>query len=234
MASNIKLTRAPADGYWSEIWLKKPWTFCYWSGRPTEDWMFSTAYSADAKWNDAYWKHDRFNELLIKARSEVKGFAAPRDVRRDAADRARRGRHHRAPVLRPGRRRDHEAQVQRAAHRPLPSSTASAPSSGGGSPERSGTGTANRGRGRMAPLQRRGTSHRSQPCTMGRAGTSRDHDKPCTMTLYGHGAHGIAAVRDERGHCATGSTRTRVTPSPPRPGLCREGRPSNALYGWRE
>ena len=68
---NIKLTRAPADGYWSEIWLKKPWTFCYWSGRPTEDWMFSTAYAADAKWNDAYWKHDRFNELLVKARSEV-------------------------------------------------------------------------------------------------------------------------------------------------------------------
>ena len=33
--------------------------------------MFSTAYSADAKWNDAYWTHDRFNELLVKARSEV-------------------------------------------------------------------------------------------------------------------------------------------------------------------
>ena len=68
---HIEVIRTPADGYWSEIWLKKPWTFCYWSGRPTEDWMFSTAYAAGAKWNDAYWKHERFNELLVKARSET-------------------------------------------------------------------------------------------------------------------------------------------------------------------
>ena len=44
---------------------------CYWGGRPTEDWMFSTAYAADANWNDTYWKHDRFNMLLKAARSEL-------------------------------------------------------------------------------------------------------------------------------------------------------------------
>jgi len=33
--------------------------------------MFSTAYAADAKWNDSHWKHDRFNKLLIEARSEL-------------------------------------------------------------------------------------------------------------------------------------------------------------------
>ncbi|MHC4387978.1 MAG: ABC transporter substrate-binding protein, partial [Planctomycetota bacterium] len=47
------------------------WVTCYWSGRATEDWMFSTAYTADAKWNDTYWKHDRFNKLLKAARSEL-------------------------------------------------------------------------------------------------------------------------------------------------------------------
>ena len=68
---DIKVIRAPEDGYWTEIWLKKPWTFCYWSGRPTEDWMFSTAYGSGAKWNDANWEHERFNQLLVAARSEV-------------------------------------------------------------------------------------------------------------------------------------------------------------------
>ena len=33
--------------------------------------MFSVAYAADAKWNDTYWKHDRFNELLLSARAEL-------------------------------------------------------------------------------------------------------------------------------------------------------------------
>ena len=67
----IEVIREPNDGYWSNVWLKKPWCACYWSGRPTEDWMFTTAYAAEAKWNDAYWKHDRFNELLIAARAEL-------------------------------------------------------------------------------------------------------------------------------------------------------------------
>jgi peptide/nickel transport system substrate-binding protein len=68
---NIKVIREPNDGYWSNVWLKKAWCFCYWGGRPTEDWMFTTAYAADAKWNDTYWKHDRFNELLLAGRAEL-------------------------------------------------------------------------------------------------------------------------------------------------------------------
>lgn len=69
---DIVPVRRPNDGYWSEVWMKDPWCACYWSGRPTEDWMFSSAYAADASWNDTFWKHDRFNELLLKARSETR------------------------------------------------------------------------------------------------------------------------------------------------------------------
>jgi peptide/nickel transport system substrate-binding protein len=43
----------------------------YWSGRPTEDWMFTQAYAAEANWNDTFWKNDRFNQLLKQARSET-------------------------------------------------------------------------------------------------------------------------------------------------------------------
>ncbi len=59
------------DSYWDVVWLKKPFVASYWSGRPTADWMFTTAYAADAAWNDTFWKNPRFNELLLAARSET-------------------------------------------------------------------------------------------------------------------------------------------------------------------
>jgi peptide/nickel transport system substrate-binding protein len=67
----IEVVRPPADGYWGEIWMKKPWCQSIWGGRPTEDLMFSTGYAADAVWNETAWKHPRFNELLVAARSEL-------------------------------------------------------------------------------------------------------------------------------------------------------------------
>jgi peptide/nickel transport system substrate-binding protein len=68
---DINVVRESNDGYWENVWLKKPFVACYWSGRPTVDWMFSTAYSADAAWNDTNWKNPRFNELLVAARAET-------------------------------------------------------------------------------------------------------------------------------------------------------------------
>ena len=67
----INVIRESNDGYWSNVWMKKPWSMCYWGGRPTEDWMFSIAYARGASWNDTFWEHDRFNELLTSARSEL-------------------------------------------------------------------------------------------------------------------------------------------------------------------
>jgi peptide/nickel transport system substrate-binding protein len=67
----IEVIREPNDGYWSNVWMKKPWVMCYWTGRATADWMFSTAYAADATWNDTFWKHERFNRLLKEARAEL-------------------------------------------------------------------------------------------------------------------------------------------------------------------
>jgi peptide/nickel transport system substrate-binding protein len=68
---DINLIREPNDGYWDNVWMKKPWTMSYWGGRPTVDWMMSTAYAADAAWNDTFWKHPHFNELLVAARAET-------------------------------------------------------------------------------------------------------------------------------------------------------------------
>lgn len=67
----IKVERAPDDGYWSNIWNSKPWCACYWGGRPVPDLMFTTAYQGGAAWNDTAWSNERFDELLVKARSEL-------------------------------------------------------------------------------------------------------------------------------------------------------------------
>jgi len=68
---DLNVIREPEDAYWDNVWLKKPFVASYWSGRPTCDWMFTTAYAADAAWNDTFWKNPRFNELLVKARAET-------------------------------------------------------------------------------------------------------------------------------------------------------------------
>jgi len=73
---NIKVTRQPADGYWSNVWNKPGmgWVSSAWSGRPTCDWMFSACCTAETDWNDSAWKTTesakRFNQLVVAARSE--------------------------------------------------------------------------------------------------------------------------------------------------------------------
>ncbi len=68
---NINVIQEPADGYWSNVWLVKPFCESYFSGRATEDWMFSTAYEAGVPWNDSQWDQPRFQELLKIARAEL-------------------------------------------------------------------------------------------------------------------------------------------------------------------
>ena len=63
--------REPNDGFWSNVWMVKPWSATYWGGRPTEDWMFSTTYARGAPWNETFWDNDRFNELLVMGRAEL-------------------------------------------------------------------------------------------------------------------------------------------------------------------
>ncbi|MDJ0684797.1 MAG: ABC transporter substrate-binding protein [Alphaproteobacteria bacterium] len=68
---NINVVREPSDGYWSNVWLKKPFVVVQWGARPTPDVMFSLAYKDDAAWNEARWKNPRFNQLLLEAKAEL-------------------------------------------------------------------------------------------------------------------------------------------------------------------
>ncbi len=67
----INVVREPSDGYWSNVWTVKEFVMCYWSGRPTEDLMFSIAYAAGGPWNDTKWNNEKFNKLLVAAKAEL-------------------------------------------------------------------------------------------------------------------------------------------------------------------
>jgi peptide/nickel transport system substrate-binding protein len=68
---DLEVVSEPADGYWSNVWLVKPWMITIWYGRPVEDAMFTLGYAAGADWNECHWDNPKFNELLKSARIEL-------------------------------------------------------------------------------------------------------------------------------------------------------------------
>ena len=67
----LDVVRAPGDGYWSNVWRKRPFVMSYWTGRPTPDMIFTQGYASTAKWNDTYWRREDFDQLLVQARAEL-------------------------------------------------------------------------------------------------------------------------------------------------------------------
>jgi peptide/nickel transport system substrate-binding protein len=67
----IDLKREPADGYWSNIWLKRAFYGSGWNARPSYDLMLSILFKSDAKWNEDNFKSDRLDSLIIEARATL-------------------------------------------------------------------------------------------------------------------------------------------------------------------
>lgn len=65
---NLDVQRVPADGYWSNYWLKAPIHFGNINPRPTPDILFSLLYAKTAKWNESQFLNDKFDSMLIEAR----------------------------------------------------------------------------------------------------------------------------------------------------------------------
>ncbi|MDX1401969.1 MAG: ABC transporter substrate-binding protein [Kiloniellales bacterium] len=68
---DIGVVREPNDGYWSNVWLNKPFVVVQWGARPTPDVMFSLAYKDDAAWNESHWRNMDFNRILREAKAEL-------------------------------------------------------------------------------------------------------------------------------------------------------------------
>jgi peptide/nickel transport system substrate-binding protein len=68
---NLSVKREPIDGYWSDVWSKVPFCYCYWGARPTPDLILSLAYICGAAWGDTNWCDDQFTQLVAAARVEL-------------------------------------------------------------------------------------------------------------------------------------------------------------------
>lgn len=68
---DLTIDRVPDDGYWSNIWMKKPFCATVWYGRLVADEQLTVTYAAGGAWNDTYWKHEQFNMLLKEARATL-------------------------------------------------------------------------------------------------------------------------------------------------------------------
>lgn len=66
---NLKLHKVPADSYWTTTWQQKPMCTTNWAARPIPDLMFSLVYKADASYNESAWKNQKFDKILLEARS---------------------------------------------------------------------------------------------------------------------------------------------------------------------
>lgn len=67
----IELKQVPADGYWSNYWMKVPVGYGNINSRPTADILLSLFFQSGAAWNESAWKNEKFDQLLVAARAET-------------------------------------------------------------------------------------------------------------------------------------------------------------------
>ena len=68
---NLEVKRMPADGYWSTHWMKHAVGFGNINARPSADLALTLFFKSDAPWNEAGWKNEKFDQLLVAARGET-------------------------------------------------------------------------------------------------------------------------------------------------------------------
>lgn len=67
----VDLKQVPADGYWSNYWMKVPVGYGNINPRPTADILLSLFFAGNAPWNESAWKNEKFDQLLVAARGET-------------------------------------------------------------------------------------------------------------------------------------------------------------------
>jgi peptide/nickel transport system substrate-binding protein len=66
----VNIQVVPSDGYWNDIWLKKPVAMTRWNQRPADQ-ALNEIYHSSAKWNESLYKNAAFDSLLGMARKEL-------------------------------------------------------------------------------------------------------------------------------------------------------------------
>ncbi|MEL7253928.1 MAG: ABC transporter substrate-binding protein [Pseudomonadota bacterium] len=69
----VEIVNASADGYWSEVWMKKDAFATSWGERPGDQ-ALNEPFQSQAKWNESYFQDYTFDSMLRKARSSLDFF----------------------------------------------------------------------------------------------------------------------------------------------------------------
>ena len=99
---SVEVVREPNDGYWSNVWLKKPFSVSTWSARPTPDVMFTVAYKSGARLERKQILPRTFRPASGRSEGRARQCQADRDVSRDDDHRARRGQRDHSLLPQPG------------------------------------------------------------------------------------------------------------------------------------
>ena len=67
---DINVIVTPAESYWDDVWLKKPFLTSAWSMRPPGEGL-AVAYTQSAKWKETHWERPDYDALLLKANTTV-------------------------------------------------------------------------------------------------------------------------------------------------------------------
>ena len=66
----VNIQQEAADGYWNDIWMKKPFCCSSW-GERTADQVLNEVYRSGATWNETFWSNATFDGLLDQARQQL-------------------------------------------------------------------------------------------------------------------------------------------------------------------
>jgi peptide/nickel transport system substrate-binding protein len=66
----VNIIMSPADSYWNEVWLKRPFLTSTWGGRPTAE-ALSIAYLTTAQFHETHWSRPDYDALIVKANGTV-------------------------------------------------------------------------------------------------------------------------------------------------------------------
>ncbi len=66
----VNIIMSPANSYWNEIWLKRPFITSTWGGRPTAE-ALSIAYLSKAQFPETHWYRQDYDDLIAKANGTV-------------------------------------------------------------------------------------------------------------------------------------------------------------------
>jgi peptide/nickel transport system substrate-binding protein len=67
---NVTIQQESADGYWNDIWMKKPFCCSSW-GERTADQVLNEVFRSGATWNETFWQNAAFDGLLDQSRQEL-------------------------------------------------------------------------------------------------------------------------------------------------------------------